>query len=195
MESSVISKLTKEDLDNLNRIETEIRKIPDFPKQGILFYDLFSILGNVELTQILFKIIEKVVKIIEENSEKKINVILALESRGFIIGMVLAEKLKIPFVPLRKKNKLPGECYKVDYTTEYSQDTFELQKNVVNKDSNVLIVDDLLATGGTMKAAEDLLKIAGAEIAGFFTIFKIEFFNGNKKLDNSEKSVSLIKIK
>ena len=135
------------------------------------------------VSKILFNIIEKVVKILEEKSEKKINVILGLESRGFLIGMVIAERLKIPFVPMRKKNKLPGECYKIDYTTEYSKDTFELQKNAVNSDSNVLVVDDLLATGGTLKAAEDLLKMAGAKIGGFLTIFEIDFFLGSIFLD------------
>ena len=194
MEASILSKLTKEDLEGLAKIKEEIRKVPNFPKEGVLFYDLFSVLGNVELTQILFGILCKVVKLMEEHNGKKINVILGLESRGFIIGMVLAEKLQIPFVPIRKKNKLPGECYKIDYTTEYSNDTFELQKNVVNKDSNVLVVDDLLATGGTMKAAEDLLKIAGAEVAGFLTLFLIDFFKGDLKLDNADKNFTLMRI-
>lgn len=194
LETQILSTFTKEDQEGLEKIKTDIRKIPDFPKPGILFYDLFSVLGNVELTQILFNVLIKVVKGIEEIQQQKINVILGLESRGFIIGMVLAEKLKIPFVPVRKKNKLPGDCYKIDYTTEYSNDTFELQKNVVNKDSNVLIVDDLLATGGTLKASEDLLKLAGAQIAGFLTIFEISFFKGYEKLENSAKNVSLIKI-
>jgi adenine phosphoribosyltransferase len=194
MENFILSKLTKEDIEALNKIKTDIRKIPNFPREGILFYDLFSILANVELTQILYDILLKVVKLIEEKSENKINAIIGLESRGFIIGMVLAEKLKIPFIPIRKKNKLPGDCYKVDYTTEYSKDTFELQKNVVNENSFVLIVDDLLATGGTLKASEDLLRLAGAKIGGFLTIFEIEFFKGNKILENFDKSVSLIKI-
>jgi adenine phosphoribosyltransferase len=194
MENSILSKLSKEDMEGLNKINTEIRKIPNFPKEGILFYDLFSVLANVELTQILYDVLLKVVKLIEENSENKINAIIGLESRGFIIGMVLAEKLKIPFVPIRKKNKLPGDCFKVDYTTEYSKDTFELQKNVINENSYVLIVDDLLATGGTLKASQDLLRLAGAKILGFLTIFEIEFFKGNNILENSDKSISLIKI-
>jgi len=186
--------LTENEKMELDRIKTEIHKIPNFPSEGILFYDLFSILRDVELTEILFKILEKIITEFNSKLEEKINTIVGLESRGFLLGMVLAERLKIPFVPVRKKNKLPGDCYKINYTTEYSNDTFEIQKKAINEDSKILIIDDLLATGGTLKAAEDLAKLANAKVCGFLTVFEIEFLKGKEKLENKDKSLSLILI-
>ena len=192
MENYVL--FTENEKNDIERIKTEVDKIPDFPSKGILFYDIFSILRNQELSEILFKLSENILRDFNERSEEKFNLIVGLESRGFLLGMVLADRLKIPFVPVRKKNKLPGECYKVDYTTEYSNDTFEIQKNAINSKSKILFVDDLLATGGTLKAAEELAKFANAKVCGFYTIFEIEFLNGKKKLENSAFSYSLIKL-
>ncbi len=189
-----ISKLSEIELNEIERIKREISKIPNFPSEGILFYDIFSLLRDVELSEILFRIIEKIVNYIQDSSEEKVNTIVGLESRGFLLGMVIAQRLKLPFVPVRKKNKLPGECYKVNYTTEYSNDTFEIQKNAINENSRILIIDDLLATGGTLKAAEDLAYLANAKVCGYFTVFEIEFLKGKDKLKNREKSFSMIQI-
>ena len=186
--------LTEKELEEIERIKTEVHKIPNFPSEGILFYDIFSILRNPELTEILFSISEKIITEMQKDPELSFNTIVGLESRGFLLGMVLADRLKLPFVPIRKKNKLPGDCYKVNYTTEYSNDAFEIQKNAINEKSKILIIDDLLATGGTLKAAESLAKLANAKVNGFFTVFEIEFLKGKEKLENKDKSFSLIQI-
>ena len=193
MENNSFTLTDKEKLE-LERIKTEIHKIPNFPSEGILFYDIFSILRNTELSEILFRLCEKAITEFNNNSEEKFNTIVGLESRGFLLGMVLADRLKIPFVPVRKKNKLPGDCHKINYTTEYSNDTFEIQKNAINSDSKILVIDDLLATGGTLKASEDLAKLANAKVCGFFTVFEIEFLKCKQKLENNNKSISLIQI-
>ena len=183
--------LNQADIDFINE---NIRKIPNFPKQGVLFYDLFSILNDVNLHQKLFSVSETLVNnfIFETNVE--INAIVGLESRGFLIGLVLADRLKLPFVPVRKKNKLPGTLYKVNYVTEYSEDTLELQADMLNENSKVLIVDDLLATGGSMKAAEDLISLTKAQLAAYFVLFEIEKLDGKKKLSKPESLISMSKI-
>lgn len=192
--NSLHKTLSEKELAEIERIKTEIHKIPNFPSEGILFYDIFSILRNQELSEILFRISEKIITEINKKPDQTFNTIVGLESRGFLLGMVLADRLNLPFVPVRKKNKLPGDCYKINYTTEYSNDTFEIQKNAINEQSKILIVDDLLATGGTLKAAEDLAKLANAHVSGFLTIFEIEFLKGKEKLENKNKSFSLIQI-
>lgn len=191
---NISKSLSEKELSEIERIKTDISKIPNFPSEGILFYDIFSLLCNPELTEILFRVSEKIICEIQKQPEQSFNTILGLESRGFLLGMVLADRLKLPFVPVRKKNKLPGDCYKIHYTTEYSNDTFEIQKNAINAESKILIIDDLLATGGTLKAAEDLAKLAGAQVSGFFTVFEIEFLKGKEKLENKAKSFSLVQI-
>lgn len=185
---------TEREQQDLDRLRNEIDKIPNFPSEGVLFYDIFSLLRNPEMTEILFRFNEKVINEINKNLPEKINCIIGLESRGFLLGMVLAEKLKIPFVPIRKKNKLPGECHRITYTTEYSTDTFELQKSALNPESRVLVIDDLLATGGTLKAAQDLVRMANSKVCAYFTIFELEFLKGREKLDNKDECYSLLKI-
>lgn len=121
------------------------------------------------------------------------NVIVGLESRGFIQGPILASHFGVPFVPIRKKGKLPGECYQQTYGTEYSQDCCELQKGALKEGSKVLIVDDLLATGGTLKAAEDLISsVEGVEVAASYCIFEIMPLNGRDKLD--KMVMTLVKL-
>jgi len=138
----------KKELEDLSRLKSEVDKIPNFPITGVLYYDIFSILRNPELTEILFRLCEKIILEYNNKSEEKFNTIVGLESRGFLLGMVFAKRLKLPFVPVRKKNRLPGECYEINFMTEYSCDTFEIQKNAISSESKIFIIDDLLATGG-----------------------------------------------
>jgi adenine phosphoribosyltransferase len=181
--------------DDITLLKEKVNKIADFPQKGILFYDIFSILRNVELTQKLFDLAEAYIKNFMAETKQNITAIVGLESRGFLLGLVLADRLKLPFVPVRKKNKLPGEVYKVEYITEYSKDQFELQTGALEENSNVLIVDDLLATGGTMKAAEKLITMTGSKVAGYFVVFEIEGLNGKEKLDGSSQNlITMIKI-
>ena len=128
------------------------------------------------------------------DTKQEVTAIVGLESRGFLLGLVIADRLKLPFVPIRKKNKLPGNLYKINYLTEYSQDQIELQADSLNENSKVFIVDDLMATGGTMKAAEDLIKMAKSEIVGYYSVFEIVALEGRKKLSNEDSLVTLIKI-
>jgi adenine phosphoribosyltransferase len=187
-----IKKVTEREKD-IELIEASITKIPDFPKKGVLFYDIFSILKDAILSQ---KLLDICCEIITMNCRipDDISVVVGLESRGFLLGMVIADRLKLPFVPARKKNKLPGEVYKVSYSTEYSQDSMELQVGSIQKSSKVLIVDDLLATGGSMKSAEDLIFQADCQVAAYFVVFAIDSLNGKNKLSFPDKLLSMIKI-
>jgi len=180
--------------EEIEILKSKIRKIPDFPKPGILFYDLFSILNQVDLTQILFN---NSIRLIEEflsRTQQQITAVVGLESRGFLLGCVISDRLKVPFVPARKKNKLPGAVHKINYTTEYSQDTLELQVGALDENSKVLVIDDLLATGGSMRAAEDLIKMSNSSVAGYFAVFEIEIIQGKNNLSNPQNFLSLIKI-
>lgn len=192
--SNNINNLNEADKADIEEIAIKIEKINDFPKQGILFFDIFSILRDVGLSQKLFNIMQKLVVNYIETSGKEINTIVGLESRGFLLGLVLADRLKLPFVPIRKKNKLPGSVYKVNYWTEYSQDSFELQSVALNEKSKVLVVDDLLATGGTLKATEELALMAKAEIVAYYVVFEIEFLKGRDKLSNPEKVITMLNL-
>lgn len=180
--------------EDIELIKERVNKIPDFPSKGVLFYDLFSILKNVELSQKLFEISVDTIVNFMIDTKQEISVIVGLESRGFLLGLVIADRLKLPFVPIRKKNKLPGNIFKVNYITEYSQDQIELQADSLSENSKVLIVDDLMATGGTMSAAEDLIGMVKSEVVGYFTVFEIEGLAGNSKIKNKDKLISLIKI-
>ena len=141
--------------------------------------DLFSLTSKPDVFEKLNLSTAKIIK--EEVGE--FNVIVGLESRGFIQGPFLAQHFKVPFVPIRKKGKLPGECHQVAYGTEYSQDVCEIQKDSLPAGSKVLIVDDLLATGGTLKAAESLISmIDGAEVVASYCLFEIPALKGKDKL-------------
>jgi adenine phosphoribosyltransferase len=178
----------------IDSIKDAVSKIPDFPKPGILFYDLFSILKSVDLTQKTFDIASKLIKNFILNGNHEVTAIVGLESRGFLLGLVLADRLRLPFVPVRKKNKLPGTILKVNYVTEYSQDTLELQQDALDVNSKVLIVDDLIATGGSMRAAEDLVGMVNGTVVGYFVLFEIEKIYGKNKLTKPDGLISMIKI-
>lgn len=159
-----------------------IRDIPDFPKKGIVFKDITTLLKKGEL----FK------EVIEEMSNfcKKFDItaIVAAESRGFIFGAPIAVNLGLPFIPVRKKGKLPSEVVEVTYSLEYGEDTIAIHKDALNSNDNVILVDDLLATGGTAKAMEDLVKKLGAKIEYHLFLIELEFLKGKDKLSAPVKS-------
>ena len=159
-------------MEDLKKI---IRDIPDFPKKGIIFKDITPLLQNPAL----FK--KAVDKLCEHFKNKDINVVVSIESRGFILGAVIAYKLGASFVPVRKKGKLPHQTYSADYELEYGQDTLEIHQDAVGKGDRVLIIDDLLATGGTLSAVVDLIKKTGAEIAGIGFLIELTFLKGRQK--------------
>lgn len=160
-------------MDELKKI---IRDVPDFPKKGIIFKDITPLLGNGKLLR------KSVDMLAEKFQDKKIDAIAAMEARGFIFGTALAYKLGIGFIPVRKKGKLPYKTTKIEYALEYGKDILEMHVDAVKKGQNILIVDDLLATGGTAEAVAKLIKQAGGNVAGIGFIIELKFLNGREKL-------------
>ena len=180
--------------DDIKELVNAVKKYQDFPKQGILFYDIFSLHKDPKLNTKLFENSFK--KISSECKKNKIefNTIVGLESRGFIIGIMLANMFNVSFVPVRKQNKLPGMKAGALYTTEYSSDKMEVQIDSIDNDSKVLLVDDLIATGGTMKVGEKLIEECGGRVTCYFVVFEIEFLKGKSGLKNSDSLINLITI-
>ena len=146
-----------------------IRSIPDYPKKGILFRDITPLIEDADAFE------ECINQIIERSKNYKIDKIAAIESRGFVFASAVSYLLKKPFIMLRKKNKLPAETYSVDFELEYGTATIEVHKDSIDKNDSVLIIDDLIATGGTAKAAAKLVEISGGRVAAF--IFAINLFD------------------
>jgi adenine phosphoribosyltransferase len=157
-----------------------IREVPDFPKKGILFYDITTLLKD----KVGFA------TLIDALSEHYLNfgvdLVLAIEARGFIFGPALAYRLNAGFVPIRKPNKLPAETVKWSYELEYGLDTLEIHKDAITPGQRVIIVDDLLATGGTANACVQLAKSLGANVAGLAFVVELDFLNGRKKFEGTE---------
>ncbi|MCR5436734.1 MAG: adenine phosphoribosyltransferase [Treponema sp.] len=160
----------------LELLDKAIRRVPDFPKPGILFYDITGILVNPEAFKIC---IDKMVDIYKD---KQIDAVAGVESRGFIFAAPLAEKLGIPLVLIRKKGKLPGETYECSYSLEYGTATVEVHKSDVKPGQKFLVADDLIATGGTLAAAKNLIEQGGAEVTDFFGVVGLPFLNYEKIL-------------
>lgn len=152
-------------------LDRVIRKIPDFPKPGILFYDITSIMMNPGAFR---WVIDKMAEIYGSGN---LGAVAAVESRGFIFAAPLAERLGVPLILVRKAGKLPGETIRRSYELEYGEAVIEIHKSDIPKNSNVLIVDDLLATGGTLKAAAELLREGGAEVTDVFSVIGLPFLN------------------
>ncbi len=172
--------------DNLAKIKSMIRDIPNFPKEGILFRDITTALKDAQTLRLT------VDEIYEAFKNEKIDYIAGIESRGFIYGMPLAYKLNCGFIPVRKPNKLPAETISQEYELEYGKDRIEIHKDALKKGDRVLIVDDLLATGGTAAAACSLIKQV-ADVVGLAFVIELEDLEGRKKLPKDVKVVSLVK--
>ena len=169
------SPITTTDCAELKKL---IREVPDFPKKGILFYDITTLLkdklGFARLIDALSA----------HYIGKEIDLILGMEARGFIFGPALAYRLNAGFVPVRKPGKLPAETAKVSYQLEYGSNALEIHKDAIEKGQRVLIVDDLLATGGTAAATAQLAAGLGAQIAGLAFVVELDFLKGREKLAN-----------
>ena len=161
---------------NCDHLKKLIREVPDFPKKGILFYDITTLLKDKLGFATLIDALS------EYYLNKNIDLILGIEARGFIFGPALAYRLNAGFVPVRKPKKLPAETAKVTYDLEYGSDTLEMHKDAVRPGQRVLIVDDLLATGGTACATIQLVKSLGGEIAGLGFVVELDFLKGRQKL-------------
>jgi len=163
------------DCDGLKKL---IREVPDFPKKGILFYDITTLLKDKLGFALLIDALS------EHYIGKEIDLVLGMEARGFIFGPALAYRLNAGFVPVRKPGKLPAETVKVSYELEYGSNSLEVHKDAIGKGDRVLIVDDLLATGGTAVATAELASGLGAQIAGLAFVVELDFLRGRERLGN-----------
>ena len=163
---------------NNDQLKKLIREVPDFPKKGILFYDITTLLKDKAGLATL------VDRLAEHYLNQQIDLVLGMEARGFIFAPALAYRLNAGFVPVRKPGKLPAETVKFDYSLEYGTNSLEMHKDAIRKGQRVLIVDDLLATGGTAEATAKLATSVGAEIAGLGFVVELDFLKGRDKLKN-----------
>jgi adenine phosphoribosyltransferase len=156
-----------------------VRNVPDFPKAGILFKDITPLFLHPGVCR------EVVKKMAEQaaSSGVKIDAIAGVESRGFLFGIMLAQELNVPFHLIRKKGKLPGKTVEFSYQLEYGSATVELHQGFVKANENVLIHDDVLATGGTARAAAELIKMEGGNVAGFAFVMELAFLDGKKLIE------------
>src|SRR5215467_6259265 len=157
-----------------------IREVPDFPKKGILFYDITTLLKDKAGFATLIDLFS------ENYIGKQVDLVLGMEARGFIFGPALAYRLNAGFVPVRKPGKLPAETAKVSYDLEYGSNSLEIHKDAIEKGQRVLIVDDLLATGGTAVATTQLVRELGGTVVGLGFVVELDFLNGRDKLQDCD---------
>jgi len=153
-----------------------IRSIPDYPKKGILFRDITTLIKNEKAFE------ETINQIIERSKKYEFTKIAAIESRGFVFASAISYLLKKPFIMLRKKNKLPAEVHSVDFELEYGTATIEVHKDSMNENDSILIIDDLIATGGTAEAAAKLVEISNAKVAAFIFVINLFDLGGSDNL-------------
>jgi adenine phosphoribosyltransferase len=161
---------------NNDQLKQLIREVQDFPKKGILFYDITTLLKDKTGFATL------VDRLSEHYIKHNVDLVLGMEARGFIFAPALAYRLNAGFVPVRKVGKLPAETVKFDYALEYGTNSLEMHKDAIKRGQRVLIVDDLLATGGTAQATAKLASLLGAEIAGLGFVVELDFLRGREKL-------------
>ena len=153
-----------------------IRSIPDYPKEGILFRDITTLIKDENAFN------ETINQIVERSKKYNFTKIAAIESRGFVFASAVSYLLKKPFIMLRKKNKLPAEVHSIDFELEYGTATIEVHKDSINQDDSVLIIDDLIATGGTAEAAAKLIEISNGNVAAFIFVINLFDLNGSDNL-------------
>ena len=166
-----------------------IRSIPDYPKKGILFRDITTLIKDAEA----FKYTND--KIVEIAKSIKFDKVAAIESRGFVFASTISYLLKKPFILLRKKNKLPAEVHSIDFELEYGNATIEVHKDSIENDEKILVIDDLIATGGTAEAAARLIEISGGKVAAFIFVINLFDLPGNNLLkEKGYETQSLIEF-
>ena len=164
----------------MQRIKDRIRDIPDFPKPGIIFKDITPLVKDPSALRFA------VAQLTEPFLDRNITAVAGMEARGFIFGSLVAWELKLPFIPLRKPGKLPYDAQSISYDLEYGTASLEIHTDALDKDDRVLLVDDLLATGGTAKASCELIERLGATVEALAFIIELDFINGREKLENYE---------
>ena len=169
-------------MNDLN-LKEHIRGIPDFPIPGILFYDISTLLSNPKAWSFALDELEKIV------SEWNPEILAGIESRGVLLASALADRMDLPMTMIRKKGKLPGDVISYEYDLEYGTDIIEIQSDALAAGSKVVILDDLLATGGTLKASIELCEKVGANVIGSAVIIELEFLNGKENMQKTVKSL------
>lgn len=164
-------------MDNLKQL---IREVPGFPKPGILFYDITTLLKNADGLRAVID------QLAAQYRDTPVDTVIGIEARGFIFAPALAYALKAGFVPVRKPKKLPAECVSISYDLEYGSDTLQMHSDAVGNGHRVLIIDDLLATGGTASAVAQMVEQQGGIVAGLGFVIELDFLEGRKKLGNRE---------
>jgi adenine phosphoribosyltransferase len=165
---------------------TVVRSIPDYPKKGIIFRDITTLLGNARAFR------RAVDEMVQPYAGVRIDKVAGIEARGFILGGAVAHQLSIPFVPVRKKGKLPWNTIGEDYELEYGTDRVEIHEDAVSKDEHILVVDDLIATGGTALASIKLIERTGAEVVGASFVIDLPELGGANKLRALGKEVQIL---
>ena len=160
----------------MNELKTRIRHVPDFPKAGILFYDVTTLLRDPEGFRLAIDAMS------EPYRDAGISLVVGIESRGFILGAAVADRIGAGFVPVRKVGKLPSTTIRVSYDLEYGSDSLEMHSDAIEQGQRVLVVDDLLATGGTARATVDLVKKLGGVVHGVAILIELEGLNGRDRL-------------
>jgi len=165
-------------MKDLEILKSSIRDVPDFPKKGIIFKDITPVLKDGKLFSLA------VDNMLEPFRKQKIDSVVAIEARGFIFGGAIAGILNCGMIPIRKPGKLPSETHSVNYELEYGTDTLEIHSDAINKGDRILLVDDLLATGGTAEGVCKLIEKSGGNIIGISFLIELAFLNGRKRLGN-----------
>ena len=162
----------------MDALKTMIRHVPDFPKPGITFFDITTLLRDRE------GFARAVASLANPYQGQAVDCVVGIESRGFIFGGAVADRLRAGFVPVRKIGKLPSRTFRVTYDLEYGSDSLEIHEDAVEQGQRVLIVDDLLATGGTARATVDLIRQTGGEVLGLAFLIELEALNGRSRLQD-----------
>lgn len=173
-------------IDSVDFVKSKIRDIMDFPVKGIVFKDITTVLRDKEGFKAIIDFM------VNKFADKKIDYIAGIESRGFIFGAALAYELGAGFVPLRKPGKLPGETISESYELEYGTDTLQIHKDAIEPGKRVLVMDDLLATGGTASAACNLIKKTGAEVVAAAFVIELKDLKGRDKISSDVETVSMV---
>lgn len=171
----------------MSTLERLIRNVPDFPKPGIIFKDITPLLADPAAMR------ETVDALIAPFADRRVDTVVGVESRGFIFGSLVADRLNAGFVPVRKPGKLPAETFSETYELEYGTDSVEIHTDAIAEGAHVLMIDDLLATGGTMAAACRLVEKLGAKVSGVAFVIELDFLHGRDRLDGYEIH-SLIRV-
>lgn len=183
--SQAIAYIASQFMSDVEHLRSLLKAHPDFPKKGIVFLDIFPILRDpvafeTLITHFVYRLTSHT---IPNSPSKKVDVVVGLDARGFLFGPIIALRLGAAFVPVRKRGKLPGECVTATYEKEYGTDSFEMQADAIQPGQNVIVIDDLIATGGSAKAAGELVTKRGGKVLEYLFVIELTFLKGAQQLN------------